>query len=41
MAIESRLVVAKGGGVVGGIKWEFAVSKWKLLCIDNQQAATV
>ena len=30
---ENKLVVAKGEGVGGGMKWEFVVSRCKLLYI--------
>ena len=34
MDIENRLVVAKGEGVEGGMKWEVGVSRCKLLYIE-------
>ena len=32
--IENRLVVAKGEGIGGGVKWEFGISRCKLLYIE-------
>ena len=34
MDIESRLVVATGEGVGGGVKWELGVSRCKLLYLE-------
>ena len=32
--IESRLVVDKGEGVMGGLEWEVGVSRYRLLYVE-------
>ena len=43
MDIENRLVVAIGKGIEGGMQWEAAVSRYRLLYIEGikQQGPTV